>query len=111
MVDTHVLLSIARIATAALAGVISVLGIRAYGRTRRTNILAMGVGAGVLAAGYLAEGLLIELFGWTLHDATVLESVSTLVAATILVSSIYLRGARDAAPPIGRPERPEGARP
>ena len=91
MVDTHLILSFARIATAALAGTIAVLGFRAYARTRRRNMLAMACGAGLLAAGYFAEGMLVEVAGWSIHDATVLESVVTLVAAALLVASLYVR--------------------
>lgn len=102
MADTHLLLSFARVATAALAGTISILGLRAYRRTRQRSIFALSVGAGILAAGYFAEGALVELVGWSVHDATVLESITTLIAVAILVASLYLRDPRD-----GRvPDRP-----
>lgn len=91
MADVHVLLSIARVATAALAANISILALRAYFRSRRRSILALSAGAGLLAAGYFAEGLLVELGNWSLHDATVLESVTTLVAVGVLVASLYLK--------------------
>lgn len=91
MADTHLILSLARIATAALAGTIAILGFRAYAQTRRRNILAMASGAALLAAGYFAEGVLVEVAGWTLHQATVLESVTTLLAAALLVASLYMR--------------------
>lgn len=91
MVDTHVILSFARIATAALAGTISILGFRAYFASRKRSILALGLGAGLLALGYFAEGLLVEVGRWSVHDATVLESIVTLVAAAVLVASLYVR--------------------
>lgn len=94
MVDTHIVLSLARIATAALAATISILGLRAYAATRRRSLLTMSLGAGLLATGYFAEGLLVEAFGWSIRNATVLESVTTLVAAAILVASLYLKDAR-----------------
>lgn len=94
MADTPLLLSLARIATAALAGALGALALRAHRHTRRRDLLALGVGASLLAAGYLAEGILVEAAGWSLADATALESVNTLVALTILVASLYVRDAR-----------------
>ena len=94
MTEAHVILSLARIATAVLAGTIGILGMRAYAVTRRRSILALSIGASLLAAGYLAEGLLVEAAGWSVHDATVLESVTTLVAAAVLVASLYLKESR-----------------
>ena len=94
MSEGHLILSFARLATAALAGTIGFLALRAHVRTRRRNLLALGVGACLLASGYLAEGLLVEMAGWSIGDATVLESVTTLAAAAILVMSVYLKDER-----------------
>lgn len=94
MADAHLIISLSRIATAALAGAICVFAGRAYLGTRRRSILALSLGAGLLALGYFAEGLLVELGGWSLHDATILESVTTLAAASTLVASLYLRDVR-----------------
>lgn len=94
MVDAHVALSLARIATAALTGTLSLLAARAFLRTGQRNLLALSLGSGLLAVGYLAEGLLVEVVGWSVHDATVLESMSTLAAAAILVASLYVKDAR-----------------
>lgn len=94
MPDPHVILILARIATAGLAAVISVLGLKAYLRTRQRSILALSAGAGLLAAGYFAEGALVEAAGWSIAQATVLESVTTLVAAATLVASLYLKDSR-----------------
>lgn len=107
MTDLHVLLSLARLATAALAGTIAVLGLRAYVRARRRSLAALAAGAGLLALGYLAEGVLVEVGGWSVASATVLESVVTLVAVAILVASLYLRDARRGRvpPPSGSGER------
>lgn len=103
MVDTHVLLSFARVLTSLLAGTISFLGFRAYARTRRASLLVMAGGAGLLALGYFLEGVLVEFLGWSLHDATVLESISTLAGATLLVVSLYLREPRRMSAPL-RPQ-------
>ena len=108
MADTHVILSLARIATAALAGTIAVLGFRAYAQTRRRHLRAMASGAGLLAAGYFAEGVLVEVAGWSLHHATVLESVTTLLAAALLVASLYMR---EVAPRPFVPPTPAGGAP
>lgn len=102
MVDLHVLLSFARVVTAALAGTISMLAFRAYGRARKRSLLALAGGSGVLAGGYLAEGVLVEFAGWTLERASVFEALTTLVGAGILVASLYLR---DATLAVGAPAR------
>jgi hypothetical protein len=94
MVDSHLVLSLARLATAALAATISVFAARAYLNARRPSILTLAAGAGLLAAGYLAEGLLVEIAGWTLGDATALESIVTLLSIGILVASLYVKEAR-----------------
>lgn len=103
MADTHLLLSFARIATGALAGTIGILAARAYLRTRRRNVLGLALGAGLLAAGYFAEGVLVEIVGWSIHEATVVESVSTLAAAAILVASLYVKDERAARLPVVKP--------
>lgn len=102
MADAHLLLSFARLMTAALAGTIAVLGFRAYARTRRRTMLMMASGAALLAAGYFVEGLLVELARWSIEDATVLESVFTLIASALLVASVFLTDAR---PPTRDPRR------
>lgn len=94
MVDAHVLLSLARILTAALAGTLALRAARTYLRLGQRSILALGMGAGLLAAGYLAEGLLVEIAGWSISDATVLESLTTLAGSALLVASLYLKEAR-----------------
>lgn len=96
MVDTHLILSTARVATAALAGTISLVAARVYVGGRQRSILILAAGTGLLAAGYFVEGLLVELAGWSVADATVLEAVTTLVAAATLVASIYVRDSRPA---------------
>jgi hypothetical protein len=97
MPDMHLVLSLTRVATAALASTIGILGLRAYLRTHQHSLLALASGAGLLAAGYFAEGLLVEFGGWSVSDATVLESATTLLAITLLVASLYLKDARHAA--------------
>lgn len=104
MTETHIVLSLARLATALLAATIAIVGAKAYLRTRRRSLLTLALGAGLLAAGYFAEGALVEVAGWSLADATVLESVTTLVAAAMLVTSLYLKEVR---PARARPD--EGA--
>lgn len=99
MADLHLVLSVARVATAALASIIGALAARAYLRTKQRSILALSVGACLLAFGYLAEGALVELGGWSVNDASALESVTTLAAVAILVASLYLKDARVAPTP------------
>ncbi len=106
MDEAHFVLSLARIATAGLAGIIFLIGLRAYLYTRQRSILALTSGAGLLAAGYLAEGLLVEFAGWSVGNATVLESVTTLIAAAVLVASLFLRDLRFAPRRPMQPEAP-----
>lgn len=108
MAEPHFVMSIARIATAALGAIIAGFALRAYVATRRRSLLALGGGAGLLAAGYFLEGVLVEVAGWTIADASVVESVTTLVAAATLVASLYLR---DAVPRRSPPPARDGAAP
>lgn len=98
MSEASIALSLSRLATAALAGTIGIFAARAYLKLRRRSLLMLALGATILAAGYLVEGLLVEVGGWAIADATVVESVTTLVAATILVGSLYLRDTYRPAP-------------
>lgn len=94
MVDAHLVLSFARIMTAALAGTIGLLAARAYVRSRRRSLLTLSIGASLLAAGHLAAGVLVEVGRWSVHDASVLESIVTLAAVVVLVASLYLKEKR-----------------
>lgn len=94
MSESTLLLSLARVMTAGLAAIITLLAARAYRASRRRSLLALAAGAALLAAGYLVEGLLVEWAGWSIARATVLESVTTLVAVAALVASLYLREAK-----------------
>lgn len=109
MPDLHLVLSVARIATAGLAALIAVIGLRAYRRSKRRSMLALVVGAVLLASGYLAEGLLVEVMGWSIADASALEAMTTLLAVASLVGSLYLKDAtRSTVPPPQRERAREG---
>lgn len=100
----HTILSVARLASALLGTLLFVAALRAYTTTRRRSMLALATGAGVLTAGYLLAGSLVEFLGWAVQDATMLESVFTLVAISLLVASLYLRDSHTVRTKTGKPE-------
>lgn len=92
----HTLLSVARLASALLGMLLFATATKAYVSKRRRSLLALAAGAGTLTAGYLLAGGLVELFGWSVQEATMIESIFTLLAITLLVASLYLRDAAHA---------------
>lgn len=102
MWEAHTLLSVARLSSALLAALLFIAALGAYRRTRRRSLLALAAGAGVLGLGFLIAGSLVEGMGWTVSDATMIESLFTLVAVTMLVASLYLRE------PVVRQRDPKG---
>lgn len=105
MWEDHTLLSVARLASALLAALLFIAALGAYQRTRRRSLLALALGAGFLGLGYLIAGSLVEILGWSVNDATMVESLFTLFAVALLVASLYLRE-----PVRRRVGRPSGAR-
>lgn len=84
-------LGVARTLTALVGAIILVYGIRAYRATRKSSLLLFAAGMGVASAGYLLEGGLVQLAGWDLTTVTLLESVFSLTAFSLLASSLWVR--------------------
>lgn len=84
-------LGLIRTLTALVGAAMLLVGVRAYRATRRTSILCFSLGMGTASAGYLLEGVLVELAGWSLPSATLLESVVSLVAFSVLAAGIWVR--------------------
>lgn len=91
-------LGVIRAITAIVIALIVLYGLRAYRVTRRRSLLYFIIGMGVASVGYLIEGVLVELVGWSLPDATLVESVFSLVAFCFLVASLWVRDRRAARP-------------
>lgn len=89
--ESHLVLSLARIATAALAGIMALVAVRAYFMFRRRSLLVLATGATAFAGGHLAAGIIVEILGWDLQLANTIEAVVTLIAVILLVASIYVR--------------------
>lgn len=90
-------LGVIRALTALIVALIVVYGLRAYRITRKRSLLCFIVGMGIASLGYLLEGALVELAGWSLPDATLVESVFSLIAFSFLVASLWIREPRPAA--------------
>lgn len=84
-------LSILRAATALLGTLIVAYGARAYLRSRGAAMLWFTIGVAVVTLGFLLEGILFELFGWTLEGASAIEASITFVAFLLLVASLFVR--------------------
>lgn len=87
-------LGLVRTLTALVGAVVLVVGVSAYARTRRRSLLLFSTGMGVASAGYLVEGALVEIYGWPLEDATLLESLFSLVAFTLIALGLWVRDDR-----------------
>lgn len=99
-------LGIVRAVTALVGAAILVVGVRAYWTTGRRSLLLFAAGMGLASAGYFLEGVLVEVAGWSLPRATLLESVFSLAAFSLLAASVWFR---DSARPR-RPRAPPPAR-
>lgn len=84
-------LGIARTLTALVGAIILVYGYRAYRATHKTSLLLFAVGMGVASAGYLLEGALVQLAGWDLATVTLIESIFSLTAFSLIASSLWVR--------------------
>lgn len=89
-------LGVIRGLTALIIALIVAYGLRAYLATRRRSLLSFIVGLATAGTGYLLEGVLVELLGWGLPEATLVESTLSLVAFAFLVASLFVREARRA---------------
>lgn len=84
-------LGLVRTMTAILGGVILIIGLRAYRATRRKSILLFAAGMGSASVGYLLEGVLVQAAGWSLMEASLLESLVSLAAFALLAASLWVR--------------------
>ena len=84
-------LGVARTLTALVGAIILVYGIRAYRATHKTSLLLFAAGMGTASAGYLLEGVLVQVARWDLSTATLIESIFSLVAFSLLAASLWVR--------------------
>lgn len=81
-------LTVLRLATLAFAAVFLWYTLRAYLRHRGPSMLFLLVAVGLMAAGVIIEGAMVQFLGTPLDVAHIAEAVTMLLAFAVLVFSV-----------------------
>lgn len=69
---------------------IALIAYRAHKETNEDSLRALSVGFGVVTLGALLAGVLHKLFGLSLTNGVLLNSVLTAIGFSIIIYSLYL---------------------
>jgi TRAP-type C4-dicarboxylate transport system permease small subunit len=92
--ETTVLLVVAKTATLAFGGALTLLSYRAFRRTGSAALRALAVGIGLLTAGAVAGGVLHQFGGVPLEVSVSVNSVFTAVGFAVMTYSLFTDVAR-----------------
>ncbi len=86
---SDLMLLLSEAAIVALGGVLVYVSLRAYRRNKSKSMLAMSIGFVVILLGSLVEEFSLEMLGYHMIQAHILENSIVAVGLLILVYSIY----------------------
>lgn len=65
------------------------LSLKAYNKTKATNMLFLAIGFSIITVGSVLAGLSFEFLGFSLRQVNIVESIMILLGFVMLVYSIY----------------------
>lgn len=91
MLDLLPYVTLTKTVTLVCGGLVTVLAIRAYRRTRSPALGSLAVGFGLVTLGGLVAGGLHELLGLSLGESVALHSTFTAAGFVVLAYAVYAR--------------------